>query len=62
MMVEALLVDVGGTLWPDKWPTSIEDLYRRNLMRVLPDATTEAIGLLYTSYKSETPALRAKWY
>src|SRR5258708_29130816 len=27
--IRAALVDVGGTLWPDQWPSSPDDLARR---------------------------------
>lgn len=34
--LRAVLLDVGGTLWPDRWPVTIDGHYRRRLCGALP--------------------------
>jgi hypothetical protein len=54
MAFAAVLIDVGGTLCPDKWPPTVESLYKENLKKVFPGAADDAIDRLWASYMPVT--------
>lgn len=52
-MLKAALIDVGGTLWPDRWPGATHDLYTRALSRGLSLSSEKANALLFELEKRD---------
>lgn len=55
-MLRAALVDVGGTLWPDRWPSSVRRLYVQRLSEKLALSTADTERLL-VELERRDPAL-----
>jgi hypothetical protein len=55
-MLRSALIDVGGTLWPDRWPPSIRRLYVRRLSEGLKLSAANAERLL-VELETRDPAL-----
>lgn len=51
----AVLIDVGGTLWPDRWPSSVATLYQNRLKRALPRRSSEKIERLLYELHARDP-------
>lgn len=50
------LIDVGGTLWPDRWPPSVDPLYLDRLGNALPNESVEARRRLLAEFHRRDPA------
>jgi FMN phosphatase YigB (HAD superfamily) len=54
--LKAALVDVGGTLWPDRWPDRLDAVYRQRLQAALPTLRSTECRQLLDSLAEEDPA------
>jgi FMN phosphatase YigB (HAD superfamily) len=55
-MLRSVLIDVGGTLWPDRWPRAAEGLYVQRLCSELELSVAKAERLL-AELQARDPAL-----
>ncbi|MDQ3646267.1 MAG: HAD family hydrolase [Actinomycetota bacterium] len=55
-MLRAALIDVGGTLWPDRWPSEARHLYIENLTRNF-SLSPDEVDRLLAQLEARDPAL-----